>query len=172
MSKRYKTKHNQTKKHEYYSNLILNRYVIKNVEVSNFKEEFISYFSAHSRKYKFFTISILLRLYNEEHPLNEKINVTNYVTYNIESENYSFHTTVPEHEFLQGVIKIYLSHRCSPKIIPEIEIAFKSDLKDITRQLYLELPKSILCRKLIRRYHESTPLDFEYKWLPDSFKHL
>ena len=29
-----KTKHNQTKKHKCYSNLILNRYAIKNVEVN------------------------------------------------------------------------------------------------------------------------------------------
>ena len=30
---RNKTKHNQTKQHKYYSNLLLNRYAIKNVEV-------------------------------------------------------------------------------------------------------------------------------------------
>ena len=98
--------------------------------------------------------------------------MSNYVTYNIESKNYSTYTTVPAPDFLQRVIKFYLSHRCSPQIIPEIEIVFISDLQDITRQHYLELPKSMLCRKLIRRCHESTPLDFEYKWLPDSFKDL
>ena len=31
---RNKTKHNQTKKPKYYSNLILNQYVMKNVEVN------------------------------------------------------------------------------------------------------------------------------------------
>ena len=164
--------HEQSRKHKYYYSIILNRYVMKNVKVSEFKDEFNPYFTEHSRKFKFFTISVLLRLYNEEHPLNEKINVSNYVTYNIESEYYSTYTTVPAPDFLQRVIKIYLSHRCSPQIIPEIEIVFISDLKDITRQHYLELPKSMLCRKLIRRYHESTPLDFEFKWLPDSFKDL
>ena len=40
MLDRNKTKHNQTKKHKYYSNLILNRYAIKNVEVNNFKDVF------------------------------------------------------------------------------------------------------------------------------------
>ena len=38
--KRDKTKHNQTKKHNYYPNLILNRYVIKDVEVVSFKDIF------------------------------------------------------------------------------------------------------------------------------------
>ena len=35
--KRNKTKHNQTRKHKYYSKLILNRYVIKNVQVIKLK---------------------------------------------------------------------------------------------------------------------------------------
>ena len=78
---------------------------MKNVKVSEFKVEFNPYFIEHSRKFKFFTVSILLRLYNEEHPLNEKINVSNYVNYNIESEHYSTYTTVPAPDFLQRVIK-------------------------------------------------------------------
>ena len=40
LQKRNKTKHNQSKKHKYYSNLILNRYVIKNVKVNEFKDIF------------------------------------------------------------------------------------------------------------------------------------
>ena len=42
--KRNKTKHNQTKKHKYYTNVILNRYVLKNVEVIKFKDKFNPYF--------------------------------------------------------------------------------------------------------------------------------
>ena len=42
----------------------------------------------------------------------------------------------------------------------------------MTRQHYLEQPKSMLCRKLIGRFHQSTSQDFEYKWLPVSFKDL
>ena len=84
--KRNKTKNEQSKKQKYYSKRILNRYVIKNVKVSDFEDEFNPFFIEHSRKFKFFTISILLNLYNEEHPLNKKINVSNFVTYNIKSE--------------------------------------------------------------------------------------
>ena len=68
-----KTKHEQSKKHKYYySNMILNRYVIKNVKISEFKDEFNPNFIEHSRKFNFFTISIFLRLYNKENPLNQK----------------------------------------------------------------------------------------------------
>ena len=51
-----------------------------------------------------------------------------------------------------------------------MELVFISDREDLTRQLYIEQPKSMLCRKLIRRFHESTSQYSEYNWLPDSFK--
>ena len=38
MLPRSETKNNHTKKHKYYSKMILNRYVIKNVEVFKFKD--------------------------------------------------------------------------------------------------------------------------------------
>ena len=50
---RNKTKHNQSKKHKYHSNLIINRYVIKNVEVIKFKDVFNPYFTTHARKFNF-----------------------------------------------------------------------------------------------------------------------
>ena len=46
--------------------MILNRSVIKNVEINNIKDVFNPYFTAHTRKINFFTVSILLRLYDGE----------------------------------------------------------------------------------------------------------
>ena len=74
--------------------------------------------------------------------------------------------------FLHRLIAIYVPHECSTKKIPEIEIVFVSDLTDITQKQYLEQPKSMLCRKLIRNFHETTSQDFEYIWSPDFFKIL
>ena len=62
---------------------------MKNVEVVKFIDVLNSYFTAHTRKYTFFTISFLLRLNDGEHPLNKKIGILNYVTYNIQSEHYT-----------------------------------------------------------------------------------
>ena len=51
-------------------------------------------------------------------------------------------------------------------------MVFISDPKDITREHVLGLPKSMPCCELIRKFHESTSQDFEYKWLPHSVKDL
>ena len=171
--KRNKTKHNQSKKHKfYYSNLIFNRYVMKNVEVSKFKDVFDPYYIEHTRKFNFSTVSIILRLYDEGRLISHKMNVSNYVTYKIQSEQYSTYMIEPANDFLHKVIPGYFYPRNNFKIIDETEIIFISDVNFITRQHYLDQPKSMLCRKLIRRFHESIPLDFEYNWLPDSSKDL
>ena len=59
---RNKTQHNRTMKHNYYSNLILNRYVIQNVEVIKFKDVFNPYFTAHTRKFNFFHNTNFLKI--------------------------------------------------------------------------------------------------------------
>ena len=112
---RNKTKHNQTKKHKYYSNLKLNRYVIKNVEVKKFKDVINPYFTAHTRKFNFFTVSILLRLYDEGHLLSHKISVSNYVTYSIQSEHYITYTTELANDFLYRVLSIFFLTEVSLK---------------------------------------------------------
>ena len=95
--------------------------------------------------------------------------MSNNVTYHTQSENFSTFTTELAGDFLDRIIAIYLSHKCDPKNIPEIEIVLISDPKDITQEQYLKQLKSMFCRKLIRNLLESTQ-DFEYNWLPDSFK--
>ena len=136
---------------------------------------FDPYFIAQSKKCNFFEECVSLRFVSElfptflEDPYTKS--VSNNVTYIIQSAHYTTYTTEPASDFLHRVIETYLSHECSPKIIDELEVVFISDLKNITKEHHLELSKSMLCRKLIRRFHES-PQDFEYKWLPDSFKDL
>ena len=110
MLERNTTKHNRTKKQKYYSNLILNRFVIKNVEVINFKDVFNPYFTKHTRKFNFFTVQFSLKLDEGESPRNHKINLSNYVTYNIHSENYTTYTTEIANDFLHKTISISISH--------------------------------------------------------------
>ena len=61
VQKRNKIKHNQSKIRKYFSNLILNRYVKKNVNIDEFKDIFNPYFMEHTKKFKYFEICILLR---------------------------------------------------------------------------------------------------------------
>ena len=58
MLQRNKTKHKQSKKHKYYSNKILNRYVIKDVEANKLKDIFDSYFIKHTKKFNLFEVCI------------------------------------------------------------------------------------------------------------------
>ena len=80
MLERNKTKHNQTKKHKQYSNLILNRYVIRDVDVIKFKDTFNTYFIEHTKKNTFFKVCISLRFDDDNDPRNHKINISNNVT--------------------------------------------------------------------------------------------
>ena len=138
MPGRNKTKHNRTKKHKYYSNLILNQYVIENVKVIRFEDVHNPLFNEHTKKFNFFTVRITSGLYEGESPPNNKINESNYITYIIQSKNYTTYTTELANDFLHGVISAYLSHECCPEIFPGIEIVFISDPKNITQKLYLE----------------------------------
>ena len=89
LQKRNKTKHDQSKKHKYYSNLLRNRYVMKDVEVTTFKDVFDPYFIEHTIKFNFFTVYRILRLYDNENYHGHEINAPNYSTYNIQSKHYS-----------------------------------------------------------------------------------
>ena len=129
--RRNKTKHNQTKKHKYYSNLILNRCVIKNVEVIKFKDIFNPYFIKNTKKFNLFIFV------DDIDPRNLKTNISINVTYIIQSDYYSGLTTEIASYFLHRYIAIYLFHECSPGIILQIEIAFISDLMDITGDNFL-----------------------------------
>ena len=130
LQERYKTKHNQSKKHKCYSILIINRYDIKDFEVTRFNDLFNPYFIKHTKKFNFFLIYISLRLSDL---LHQKINISNYVTYKIQIESCTTYTTELANDFFHKVISSYLSNECATKIIPELEIVFISDPKDITR---------------------------------------
>ena len=121
-----------------------------------------------------FSVSVLLKFDDDESiDFNRhKISVLINVCYTIQGGDYTNYNMETAPDFSHRVIEIYLSNYYAPKIISEVEMVFISDLKLISRQHHLEQPKSMLCRKLIRRFHESTSQDFEYKWLPDSFKDL
>ena len=115
---------------------------------------YLSHILSNIQKNSVSSQCVILRYHGWESPLNHKKRVSNIFTYNIQSEQYSTYTTEPASDFLHRVISIYFSHRCSPKIFRETELVLVSDPKNIPRKHYLEQPKSMLCRKLIRRFHE------------------
>ena len=56
--------------------------------------------------------------------------------------------------------------------VHEINIIIISDLKDMTISQNKALPKSMLCRKLIRIFIEDDFRDFDYNWLPKCFRNI
>ena len=98
---RNKTKHFQSKKLKYDSNLLLNRYVIINVDIVKFKDVFNPYFTNHSRKFDLFEVYKLLRHvydpynhHDDENPFNHEIKVSNIVFHSIQSEHYTTYTRI------------------------------------------------------------------------------
>ena len=85
-------------------------------------------------------------------------------------KHYNTYATDSASDFLHKVISIYYSRKSSTHIVPEVEVVFISDPKDITQKLYLGQLKSMFCRKLVRRFHETKSQDLEYTCLPNSFK--
>ena len=56
--------------------------------------------------------------------------------------------------------------------VDEINMIFMSDLKDIEFFYYMNQPRSMLCRKLLRNFIEENYGDFDYNWLPKCFRHI
>ena len=59
---------------------------------------------------------------------------------------------------------------CINDEVDEINIIFRSDLKDITLSHYMAQPRSMLCRKLERNFIEENYGDYDYNWLPNCFR--
>ena len=52
----------------------------------------------------------------------------------------------------------------------EINIIFISNLKDMTFIHYMQQPKSMLTRRLVRNIIDGNYDGYHYKWLPNCFK--
>ena len=59
LKKRNKNKHEQSKKHKSFSNLIINKYIVKNDENNKFKDILHSYYDKHKMKYENFTVYVM-----------------------------------------------------------------------------------------------------------------
>ena len=92
LKKKNITKHEQSKRHKYFSKLISNRYIMKDVEVCKFNEVFDRYFHNHMTKIDDFTITLCLK-FDEDNKF--KITVPNKVKYpnSYSILHYIFNTT-------------------------------------------------------------------------------
>ena len=57
--KRSKNKHEQSKKHKYFSNLIINRNIVRNPESDKFRDIIQSYYDKHKKKSDNFSVCVM-----------------------------------------------------------------------------------------------------------------
>ena len=61
VKKRNRIRHEQSEKQKYFSDLIINRYSIKNKEIDHFKDILQSYFDKHKKKFDKFNVWIICK---------------------------------------------------------------------------------------------------------------
>ena len=64
MKKRNKNNHEQSKKHKCFSNLVLNKYIVRNVEIDKFKDILQSYYDKHKTKFDNFAVWVIWKKNN------------------------------------------------------------------------------------------------------------
>ena len=65
-----------------------------------------------------------------------------------------------------------LERTCKNNEVDEIKIIIISYVKQITLSHYRDQPRSMLCRKLERKFIEEDFGAFDYNWLPNCFRHI
>ena len=146
IKKRNKNKHEQSKKHENFSNLIISKYIVRNPEVDKLKDIIQPYCNDHKKEFD--TLSVCV-MWKKNDVLINKISVPS--TFTLEKP----------HLLKSSMIELSIVVQVSPldfldtferninNEVDEIKINFISDRKDITFFHYMGQPKSMLCRKLV-----------------------
>ena len=177
IKKQNKNKHEKTMKHRYFlSNLIVNKYIVKNNDINKLKDILQSYCDEHKKKFNEFTVMII---WKKNDMIKNKISIPRTITlqrthmFKPDMFEIPIYVKVSEREFLNIV-----DRNCAYKTISdEIDIIFISELKEMTLQHYVNQPRSMLCRKLERDYIEEIyqivdNSDYEYNFLPNCFRNI
>ena len=160
-------KHCLTKKHKYFSNLFINKYIVRDFKHKKTKEIILTYLNNYNKKIERFTVRVVWK--------KDKvvINVVNKPNMMILQKSY-MGTLGDDAQKTLSLVSCddYLSdfYDMMTEKSDKIHILFTSDLKDITFFHYMQQPKSMPCRKLIRKYLEGKKENFDYIWLPNCFR--
>ena len=177
IKKRNKNKHEQSKKRRYfYSNLPVNKYIVKNNDINKFKDILQSYCDEHKKKFNEFTVMII---WKKNDMIINKISIPRTITlqrthmFKPDMFEIPIYVKVSEREFLDVVDK-----NCVYNIISdEVDIICISEPKEMTLQHCMNQPRSLLCRKLERdyiggNYQIVDERDFDYNFLPYCFRNI
>ena len=145
--------------------MILNTYIVKDVKLDEFEDVMSKYYFDDMGKFNSFTVRVYWKVNNE---VQFKLSVPHVVSFGMVVHSMTVNIKETACHFLDRAIKAYLTEHEIEKI-DEIEIGVISDRNDITFNHYMDLPKTMICRKMIRRFFEVKSVDindFEYSWIP------
>ena len=161
IKKRNKNKHEKSKKHKFFfSNLIINNYIVRNEEINRFKDILQSFYDEHKNKFDNFTVWIIWKIENQivcDVKLPDKVIIEKQ--YFIPSNINWMPMLTPRDvnrmkEILIGSCVDYSVsfYDLGNDFCDEISIIFISYLEDISFFHYIKQPKSMLCRKLVKKF--------------------
>ena len=119
INKRNKNEHEQSKKHNYifFSNLIINKYVIQNDEIDNMNDILEKYYEEHKKKIIRFRIDII---WKKNDVIINKISVPHTITY---IQTHMFKPIMEEMPFYVKIslneFQIMIDRGCDYKIITD-----------------------------------------------------
>ena len=164
-----KKKHCLTKKHKYFSNLIINKYFVRNLEIDKFKDIIQPNYNNH-KKLDNFSVCVM---WKKNDVLINKISVPSTITL---QKPYLFKPNLIE---LSIVVRVppfdfpdTVDRSCINDEVDEINIIFISDLDNITFSHYMTQPKSMIQRKLINNFIKQDYGDFNCNWRPKCFRQI
>ena len=156
--------------------MIVNKYILKSIDITKFKDILQSYYDEHKKKFNEFTLGIN---WKKKDMILNKISIPCTIrfrkTHMFKPDIFEIpiYVKVSEREFRDIV-----ERNCAYNIISdEIDIIFISKSKEMTLQNYMKQSRSLVCRKFEKTYIEGDypPLDnrdFEYNFLPTCFRHI
>ena len=154
IKRRNKNKHEQSKKHKYFSNLIMNKYIVPNPEIDKFEEIFQPYYDKHKKKFDNFTVCVM---WKKTDVLINKISVPSTTTL---QKPHLFKPSIIEFPIVVKVRPLdfldTFDRSCLNDESDETKIIFTSDLDSITFSPYMAQPKSMLRRKLVKILFKKT----------------
>ena len=173
--KQNKNNHEKSMRHRYFlSNIFVKKYIVKEDDIDKFKDILQSYCDEHKKEFNEFTVTII---WKKNDMIINKISIPRTMTlqrtdiFKPDMFEIPIYVEVSERE-LQDIV----DRNCVYIIISdEIDIIFISKFKEMTLQIYMKQPRSMLCRRLERNFvEEEFPLDGEYGYafLPYCFRHI
>ena len=150
--------------------MIKKKYVVRNIEFYVLKDIIQPYYNNHKKKFENFSVCVM---WMKNGLIVKKISVPSTIP--LQKPNLfkpsliglPIEVRVPSFGFLDT-----FDSDCINEEIDEKNIAFTSDLKDMSLSHYMAQPKSMLCRKLVRNFIEKEFGGFDYTLLRNCFRHI